>query len=219
VPAIDFISTMNTDRKAEWNMGYHALNCGFRVRASGETDFPCVSGERVGLGRVYVKVDPPLTYDRWCEGLGNGRSYVSDGTCHLMDYRLEAGGKRVAVGEDGGELPVELVVNGLPVAAKAIPANGSSRELSFEVPLERSSWVAVRTFPFAHTNPIFVLVGGQPIRASRLSAEWCLRGVDQCGKVKQPTYAQSEAKEAERAYEHARAVYRRIAGESGGPGD
>jgi hypothetical protein len=31
-----------------------------------------------------------------------------------------------------------------------------------------------------HTNPIFVVVGGQPIRASRKSAEWCLKAVDQC---------------------------------------
>ena len=68
VPAVDFISTMDTDRKAELNMWYHTLNCGFRVRASGETDFPCISGERVGMGRVYVKVDGKLDYDRWCEG-------------------------------------------------------------------------------------------------------------------------------------------------------
>src|SRR5262249_14943054 len=161
-PAIDFISTMNTDRKAEWNMWYHTLNCGFRVRASGETDFPCVTGERLGLGRVYAKVDGPLTYDRWCEALGNGRSYVSDGTSHLMDYRLEAGGHSAAVGEQGSEvrldkpgkarvtvqasarrekpkeLKVEVVVNGSPVASETIATDGSSHELSFEVPIEKS---------------------------------------------------------------------------------
>ncbi|MFO0883411.1 MAG: hypothetical protein U0894_04370 [Pirellulales bacterium] len=38
-------------------MWYHVLNCDLRVRVSGETDFPCISGERVGMGRVYVKVD------------------------------------------------------------------------------------------------------------------------------------------------------------------
>jgi hypothetical protein len=112
-----------------------------------------------------------------------------------------------------------VVVNGLPVAARTIPADGSSRELSLEVPIERSSWVAVRTFPHAHTNPIFVLVRGRPTRAPRRSAERCPRGVDQCWKVKQPTYAKGEAQEAERAYEHASAAYRRIAGGCGGPGD
>ena len=35
------------------------------------------------------------------------------------------------------------------------------------------------------TNPVFVLVGEKPIRASRRSAEWCLKGVDQCWSQKQ----------------------------------
>ena len=39
---------------------------------SGETDFPCIYGERVGLGRSYVKVNTndgaQLTYDDWCQG-------------------------------------------------------------------------------------------------------------------------------------------------------
>ena len=36
----------------------------------------------------------------------------------------------------------------------------------------RSSWAALRVYPSAHTNPVFVLVGGRPIRASHRSAEW-----------------------------------------------
>jgi hypothetical protein len=30
---------------------YHTLNAGFETRISGETDFPCIYGERVGIGR------------------------------------------------------------------------------------------------------------------------------------------------------------------------
>src|SRR5205814_3443256 len=45
VPAIDFISTVDTSPIAELNMWYHTLNCGYRTRASGETDFPCIYGE------------------------------------------------------------------------------------------------------------------------------------------------------------------------------
>ena len=52
----DFISTMDTPRIAEWNMWYHLLNCGFPLKVSGETDFPCMSGLRVGQGRVYVRL-------------------------------------------------------------------------------------------------------------------------------------------------------------------
>jgi hypothetical protein len=82
------------------------------------------------------------------------------------------------------------------------------------VPIERSSWVALRLFPSAHTNPVFVIVDGRPIRASRRSAEWCLRGVDQCWKEKQKFYAEAEQEEAARAYDHAREVYRKLVQES-----
>jgi len=44
----DFISAMDTDRIREWNAWYHLMNAGLRVKASGETDFPCMSGTRVG---------------------------------------------------------------------------------------------------------------------------------------------------------------------------
>jgi hypothetical protein len=233
-PAIDFISTMNTDRTAEWNMWYHVLNCGFRVRASGETDFPCVSGERVGMGRVYVKVEGKLDFPRWANGIAEGRSYVSDGTTHLWDFFAQSGGQKAEMGVAGSEMrlakggkatftvkaqarldgapavPVELIVNGYPVAKKDLVADGVERDIRFEVDVTRSSWVAVRVRPRAHTNPIFLLVDGKPIRASADSAEWCLRGVDQCWAQKKPTYLDKEQKEAEAAYEHARTVYRRI---------
>src|SRR5687767_12441371 len=38
----DFISAMDTDRLREWNAWYHLMNAGFPVKASGETDFPCM---------------------------------------------------------------------------------------------------------------------------------------------------------------------------------
>ena len=38
--------------------------------------------------------------------------------------------------------------------------------------------------PSSHTNPVFVLVGDRPIRASRRSAEWCLDAVDVCWEQK-----------------------------------
>ena len=50
----DFISAMDTARIPEWNCWYHIMNCGFPLKVSGETDFPCISGSRVGQGRVSV---------------------------------------------------------------------------------------------------------------------------------------------------------------------
>jgi hypothetical protein len=70
------------------NIWYHTLNVGFRTRVSGETDFPCITDSRVGQGRVYAKVDGELTYEKWLEAVRGGRSYVSDGRSHLMDFRV-----------------------------------------------------------------------------------------------------------------------------------
>jgi hypothetical protein len=106
----DFMSSMDTARVAEWNMWYHILDCGFPLKLSGETDFPCMSGERVGQGRVYVHLGPVerIDFAAWCRGLADGRSYVSDGFAHALEFtvngaapgsaevRLEAPG-RVAV--------------------------------------------------------------------------------------------------------------------------
>jgi len=86
----DFISAMDTRRIQEWNTWYHILNCGFPLKVSGETDFPCMSSRRVGQGRVYVRLDnpAPLDFSAWCRELARGRSYVSDGYAHALDFRV-----------------------------------------------------------------------------------------------------------------------------------
>lgn len=233
VQAVDFISAMNTERVAEWNMWYHVLNCGFRVAVSGETDFPCMSGERVGIGRVYAQVDGPLTFEKWVNSIAVGRSYVSDATVHLMDFTATepksktttqvglAGSEiHIAAGQaiefkvtaaarqdTSADLPLELIVNGYPVRQQKLSTDGNTTDLKFSATLTESSWVAVRQFPHAHTNPIYIVVDKQPPRISIDSARWCLMGVDQCWKSKQHTYAESEQADAEAAYEHARKVF------------
>jgi hypothetical protein len=259
VPAVDFISTVDTPYTWELNIWYHTLNAGFRTRISGETDFPCIYGERVGLGRSYVKLDGKLDYDAWCEGIRQGRNYVSDGKSHLMEFTVhgrELGEKgsevklskprkvkvtakvaarldeqpnrkmqnlkvdqkpywdieRARIG-DTREVPLELVVNGVPVAKRKIVADGQTHEVEFEVDIQRSSWVAMRILPSSHTNPIFVLVGDKPIRASRRSVEWCLKSVDQCWSEKERFIKENEMDDANSAYSHARAIYQKLLAE------
>ncbi len=86
----DFISAVDTPVIWELNIWYHMLNCGVRTRISGETDFPCIYGDKVGLGRIYVQLDQdqPLDFDAWCEGLKHGRSYCGDGLSHVLDFRI-----------------------------------------------------------------------------------------------------------------------------------
>ena len=82
------------------------------------------------------------------------------------------------------------------------------------MPIERSSWVALRHFPQMHTNPVDVLVGGRPIRASRRSALWCLEAVEQLWRARGRTIAPGERDEARRAFDRAIEMYRRIASEA-----
>ena len=110
--ACDFISAVDTPFVWELNIWYHTLNCGFTTRISGETDFPCIYGERVGLGRGYVKLDPdqPLDFDRWVDGIRDGRSYCCDGLTHLFDFEVNG----LGVGEpgDGGRKSFLAVKSG-----------------------------------------------------------------------------------------------------------
>jgi hypothetical protein len=291
--AVDFISTMDTPYTWELNIWYHTLNVGFRTHVSGETDFPCITDARVGQGRAYAKVDGALGYSAWLDSLRAGRSYVSDGRSHLMDFnvngvevgtnasevrltergtvharlRVSAYLSPLATSTDGipsgqgpqfwmaalknptvvqernlqpglaegihdrpvdqqpywhierarigstRQVPVELVVNGKAVARKDVVADGSVQNVAFDVPVERSSWLAVRILGSSHTNPIFVLVDGKPIRASRQSARWCLAGVNQCWTQKAPKISKAELPEAQAAYDHAREVYAKLIAE------
>jgi hypothetical protein len=111
-------------------------------------------------------------------------------------------------------VPVEVIVNGKPVARKEIQADGKEQEVSFKLPMELSSWVCLRILPSSHTNPVFVLVGDQPIRASKKSAEWCLKAIDQCWQKKVRNIREKEWPEAAEAYDKARADYRKILQES-----
>lgn len=266
--ACDFISAMDTDRIREWNAWYHLMNCGLPVKVSGETDFPCMSGTRVGQGRSYVQLGTVqhIDYAKWCEGIARGRSYVSDGYAHALEFRVNGrtSGEEVALASSGkvtiravvafspetplepiyggvipvggprhvgdtvnkretlsldpvyqrGQRRVEVVVNGRVVVSREVAADGAKHTLEFSVPIERSSWVAIRQFPQLHTNPVNVIVGGKPIRAARESAQWALGCIDQLWRVRGSRIAAAERGEAEQAYAAARAYYRRVAEEA-----
>ena len=105
-------------------------------------------------------------------------------------------------------------MNGRVKATREVPADGREHALEFAVAIERSSWIAVRQFPQLHTNPVNVIVGARPIRASRESALWAIACIEQLWRVRARRIAPAERADAERAYEEAKTIYRRIAAES-----
>ncbi len=129
----DFISAMDTARLLEWNAWYHMLNCGFPLKAAGETDFPCMSGTRVGQGRTYVQLGKVerIDFPKWCEAMAHGRdTYVSDGYAHALNFAVEGqpSGGEVKLAQPGrvkvsvkvafsSETPLEIAYGGaVPIA-------------------------------------------------------------------------------------------------------
>src|SRR5262249_40268232 len=114
-------------------------------------------------------------------------------------------------------VPVEVVVNGQAVERKEVTADGQGHEIEFGGAIKKSSWVCLRILPTSHTNPVFVLVGDKPIRASKKSAEWCLKAIDKCWEQKAPGIKgpvpserrDRELQEAKAAYDQARDEYRK----------
>jgi len=102
---------------------------------------------------------------------------------------------------------VELVVNGFMVASQEVVADGTEQEIAFDVTVERSSWLALRILRSVHTQPVFLEVGGRPVRASRRSAQWLHDCVDQLWKAKSGFIRESERDAARQAYDEAQAVY------------
>ncbi len=267
----DFISAMDTPRVAEWNMWYHILNCGFPLKVSGETDFPCMSGQSVGQGRTYVwlgAVDQ-VDFGFWCQALASGRSYVSDGFAHALEFSIASTNDTAVLGETldipepaavtvkakvafapqvpesvaygtrmvegkqrftgdtvtlhgprsdrwiaGGQRMVELVANGVVVASQSVPADGQTYDLEFQIPIQQSSWIALRCFPQLHTNPVNVIVSGKPLRASAASARWCEETIHQLWRMRINNIAASERPEAEQTFRKAIEEFRHRASNS-----
>lgn len=111
---IDFYSAGDTPAPFELNMWYHTLNCGFRTRISGETDFPCISDERVGRARIYAELEEGLNFDAYMQAILDGRSYVSDGFSHLIDFSIN----EQKLGENKSEMKLDKAQN-IAIKAKA----------------------------------------------------------------------------------------------------
>lgn len=177
--ACDFISTVDTPAIWELNIWYHTLNCGMTSRISGETDFPCIYGERVGLGRVYVQLnkDQPLNYDSWVQGLKNGRSYCGDGLSHLIDFQVN--GTAVGTPGSGGNISrVDLPRPGsvhvtLAAAALLEPEPTAATQAIREKRLDEKPYWHIERCRIGDSRnvPVEVIVNGQVAARRELLAD------------------------------------------------
>lgn len=194
---------------------YHILNAGFRFPAVGASDFPYCRA--LGDCRTYVYLEKEPTFESWIAGAAAGRSFFTTGP--LLEVKVN--GKRpgetleLPAGEHRLEVAVtyrspvavvqelQVIVNGTVTTSKLPGKEPLIGEQSFrtEVPVREPTWVAVRLTgrspnnredAEAHTNPVYVHVGGKaPFR--RESVVWLLEKLDgQIAKQAERTFPQRE---------------------------
>ncbi|MGH9632257.1 MAG: CehA/McbA family metallohydrolase [Bryobacteraceae bacterium] len=217
--AMDVLS--NNDENSTMEMWYRLLNCGFRVAISAGTDsFTNVADHYIaGGGRVYVQTGGRFDYEAWLDGFRRGRSFASNGPVMTLEVNGKPPGEEVVLQASGEvavrasvntQVPldrVDLIVNGRPVHTEQ--AGGKSTiDLQTRVPVHESSWIALRalgprhrlimndTMAFAHTSPVYVSVGGRPVRVAddlRFYREWVERLIARTEKS--PRFATPERRQ------------------------
>ncbi len=168
------------------------LNAGFRLAAAGGSDTfsDTARDPPLGTGRTYVRVDGDLTVPAWGEALRAGRSFSTNGPLLELEVdgrgmgeeiRLPAGATLSIRARARSAVPMnrlQLLVNG-QVAREAVsgPMSGPGPfelRLDGEIDLDESAWIAIRAEGprspwitdsqlFAHSSPVWVVIGGRGI--------------------------------------------------------
>ena len=220
---------------------YRLLNCGFRIAATGGTDnFSDVWRDPPpGTDRTYVRIDGPLSFDAWMQGIRDQRTFGSTGPILLLDVEGREPGDEIAL---AGDAPtslrlraeavsiapmdqLEIIVNGQ--IARTVDASDSLHiefEGTVEVPV--GGWIAARasgpssryvtdSYAFAQTSPVYIVRDGRRF-ASAGDARFFIEAIDALwARVADADWRTAEERERFRAaVEAAREVYESIEAEA-----
>jgi len=169
---VDFYSAGDTPAPWELNMWYQTLNCGFTTRLSGETDFPCIFDERVGMARSYFLPEKGLSYDGYVESLKKGSAYVSDGYSHIIGF--SANGLSVGTNDSklNGKTKQALTIKAsvaanLPAKQDAVGATIAQSPLT-----EQPYWHLERArIGTSRKVPVELVVNGYPVDTVNIEAD------------------------------------------------
>ncbi len=157
---LHFVEVLQFNR-SDYETWYDILALGFRVTPTAGTDYPCGGQTIPGHERFYTKVEGPLTYANWLEGVRQGRTFVTTGP--LIEFRVNGQdiGSTIILEE---EMPVQLTGNAVfdperdDLAFVEIIQNGNvikrfSRvqasdkiEFALSHTVNDSSWFAMRAY-------------------------------------------------------------------------
>ena len=171
------------------------LNAGFRLAAAGGSDtFSDTSRDPpLGTGRTYVRLPPGAGPEDWPLALRAGRSFSTNGP--LLELDVDGRGMGDEIERRGpARLPVRArAVSAVPMERLMVLVNGEvwreatgdpaadpvagspfALEISGELELRDSAWIAVRaegprsvwttdSSLFAHSTPVYALIDGRDI--------------------------------------------------------
>lgn len=176
----------------ELNTWYHALNLGFRLPPVAGTDSAInrLADAPAGAFRTYAYLgSDSLTFTNWTGAVDAGRTFITNGPL-FTDFRvngafpgdtLATSGTPLALSIDislFSRLPVdrvELVVNGTVEQTVEPGSPFASLDTTLSLMANESAWVAVRASGvesdwhvigdtlFAHTAPVYVSIGTDPV--------------------------------------------------------
>jgi dipeptidyl aminopeptidase/acylaminoacyl peptidase len=192
------------DYAATAKVWYQLLNCGFKLPAGAGTDamanFASLRGP-VGMNRVFAR-SGRLDQRRWLAALKAGRTFATNGP--LLGFTLNGKelGQELTLESGSHQLlarvslssfvPIdhlEIIHNGAVVADVPLTGDRTSASASVRIPVSQSGWYLLRAkgndpvypildvHPYATTSPIYVRVGGAPIRSTP-DAEYFLAWID-----------------------------------------
>lgn len=239
--AVDLMS-YNSDEDRSAELWYRLLNCGLKLAACVGTDALLDrSTDPLGGSRVYVQVDGPLTMNKWLTGLKQGRSLVTNGPIPQLTIAGKGPGDTCQLKEQGtvrahvnveSYTPfhrVDLIVNGKVVNSRKTSENAGANGFRLsryhvDVPITRSSWVAVRVHgpdhpaifdgpAWAHTSPVYVSLQQQPI-VHREDAEYFVDWIGRLLRVvaTRDRYAEAaDRQRVEKLFQQAQQKFRQLA--------
>ena len=218
---------------------YRFLNLGFRVPATAGTD-KMTNTQVLGSVRTYVKIDGPLSYQGWIDGIRAGRTFTTTGPMMKLsvdgaaigDTITTSQGQTVSVHvEVSSRIPmerIEIIRGGEIVATKENPTGARKVSFTVDVLIDGSTWIAARTSSsehlpfnqnipvFAHTSPIYIDVPGRPIGSPEAGAYFAKQCEDaiEWAKTKAKLLDESQRGEMIALYEKALQIYLEMASTS-----
>ncbi|MCC6390675.1 MAG: CehA/McbA family metallohydrolase [Bryobacterales bacterium] len=219
--ALDNVDFVEANALSGMEPLYKAWNCGYRVVASaGEDAFPNFYRSYIlGSNRVYVHSGPTLNYDQWTKDFRAGKSFVTSGPLLLLKVNGKEPGEEIRLPEGKHTLKIDVEVKSItPVESIEVMHDGKSLGNVKSVTVDHSGWISVqvkakytrdpirRPFPFAATMPVWISVGGKPVRSktdAQYFVDWIDRTLERAMHLSFNN--EQERSETRRLYEEARA--------------